>query len=480
MSVSGRGAGDCRPRHRPGRRRPHVWHGARRRRPHRQLRRTGRHASDFGAPGDVSVSADFDDPLGAPPRSRWRAPTHVSSPPRGSWARTPRWRRDRLGAGLRDRRGASAGTSRPSSRADGHRRRSTRSRWAQRPWRPRGCRSATRSACGPPRRTPKSPSDDRGRRDHRQRLTSENNPGRGRLVTTEWIGRLRVRGLADPLVLALAPDADADQFRAELRDVAPGSSKDPSWTARSSTCTGCNGCPCSSLRFVGVLAIASLAHALVMSVRRQHSQLAILKSPLGFRRRQVQLAVAFHATVLVLAAAVVGSRSASSSDGGGGASSPTSWASPARRHAGGLAVGDRRRSRRVGQPRGRLPGLARRSPPNGPRPARGVTGRDCDGWRVCAAWPTVGPRAGAGPVRRHPDRPPDRRRHSMAGGVCRRLALRPGSRRPVAGVLRVRPKAWLAPLAAVAAALRAARPPRNCRCSSPTPRRRPTALRCGC
>ena len=135
--------------------------------------------------------------------------------------------------------------------------------------------------------------------------TSENNPGRGGLVTTEWIDRYASEASADPLVLALEPDADADQFRAELRDVATGFVEGPKLQGAILNVRRVRWVPVLLAALVGVLAIASLAHALVMSVRRQHRQLAILKS-LGFRRRQVQLAVAFHATVLVLAAAVVG------------------------------------------------------------------------------------------------------------------------------------------------------------------------------
>ena len=135
--------------------------------------------------------------------------------------------------------------------------------------------------------------------------TSENNPGRGGLVTTEWIERYASEARRDPLVLALAPDADAEQFKADLRDVATAFVEGPKLQGAILNVRRVRWVPVLLAALVGLLAIASLAHALVLSVRRQRSQLAILKS-LGFRRRQVQLAVACHATVLVLAAAVVG------------------------------------------------------------------------------------------------------------------------------------------------------------------------------
>ena len=56
---------------------------------------------------------------------------------------------------------------------------------------------------------------------------------------------------------------------------------------------------------VGALALVSLAHALVLSIRRERTQLAVLKS-LGFRRSPVVATVACHASSLVLAAAIIG------------------------------------------------------------------------------------------------------------------------------------------------------------------------------
>jgi predicted lysophospholipase L1 biosynthesis ABC-type transport system permease subunit len=53
------------------------------------------------------------------------------------------------------------------------------------------------------------------------------------------------------------------------------------------------------------LAVASLAHALTSSIRRSRHDLAVWKT-LGFTRRQVRTAVAWHATELSVSATAIG------------------------------------------------------------------------------------------------------------------------------------------------------------------------------
>ncbi len=57
--------------------------------------------------------------------------------------------------------------------------------------------------------------------------------------------------------------------------------------------------------FFGLLAAATVAHALVTTVRRRRRDLAVLRS-LGFTRRQSRLAIAWQATLLAFGGAVVG------------------------------------------------------------------------------------------------------------------------------------------------------------------------------
>jgi len=135
--------------------------------------------------------------------------------------------------------------------------------------------------------------------------TSENNPGRGGVVTTEWMDQYAPESSANPLVVRLAPGADADQFQADVSELASGFVESPLRQGAIRNVERIRFLPYLLAALVGVLAVASLAHALVLSVRRQRGQLAILKS-LGFRRGQVRAAVAWHASALVLAAAVVG------------------------------------------------------------------------------------------------------------------------------------------------------------------------------
>jgi len=63
--------------------------------------------------------------------------------------------------------------------------------------------------------------------------------------------------------------------------------------------------PLALAGLLGALALATLAHTLVTSIRRRRRDLAILKT-LGFVRRQVSIAVAWQSTALAAIAAVIG------------------------------------------------------------------------------------------------------------------------------------------------------------------------------
>jgi predicted lysophospholipase L1 biosynthesis ABC-type transport system permease subunit len=65
------------------------------------------------------------------------------------------------------------------------------------------------------------------------------------------------------------------------------------------------GLPSIIAALLGIMAIATLAHALFSSARRRRRDLAILKV-LGFRRRQVSAAIAWQAAVTALIAVVIG------------------------------------------------------------------------------------------------------------------------------------------------------------------------------
>jgi hypothetical protein len=65
------------------------------------------------------------------------------------------------------------------------------------------------------------------------------------------------------------------------------------------------GTPLALAALLAVLAVATVAHLLVTSIRRRRRDLAVLKT-LGFVRRQVSAAVAWQATTLVVLALLVG------------------------------------------------------------------------------------------------------------------------------------------------------------------------------
>src|SRR4029453_4555311 len=57
--------------------------------------------------------------------------------------------------------------------------------------------------------------------------------------------------------------------------------------------------------FFGLLAIATVAHALVTTVRRRRHDLAIMRS-FGFTARQSRVAITWQATLLAIAGVIVG------------------------------------------------------------------------------------------------------------------------------------------------------------------------------
>lgn len=63
--------------------------------------------------------------------------------------------------------------------------------------------------------------------------------------------------------------------------------------------------PLALAAVLALLAVATVAHLLVTSIRRRRRDLAVLKS-LGFVRRQVSAAVAWQATVVVALALLIG------------------------------------------------------------------------------------------------------------------------------------------------------------------------------
>jgi ABC-type lipoprotein release transport system permease subunit len=57
--------------------------------------------------------------------------------------------------------------------------------------------------------------------------------------------------------------------------------------------------------FFALLAIATVAHALVTTVRRRRADLAVLRA-IGFTRRDARVAIAWQATLIALVGVVIG------------------------------------------------------------------------------------------------------------------------------------------------------------------------------
>lgn len=133
----------------------------------------------------------------------------------------------------------------------------------------------------------------------------EESPGRGGIVTVEWVHRAAPEASPDPYIVRLVPGADADAFRAAVAEVVPGTVSPPVPQTAIRNVGRIREFPLVLAAAVGLLALAAFVHALVLSVRRHRRQLAVLQS-LGFTRRQVGAAVASHATTLALTSAVIG------------------------------------------------------------------------------------------------------------------------------------------------------------------------------
>ena len=133
----------------------------------------------------------------------------------------------------------------------------------------------------------------------------EKSPGRGGVVPVAWMDEAAPEVTADPYVLDLRDGADVEAFAASLRERFGGIVTGPVPQEAIRNVARIRQLPYLLSAVVSGLALASLVHALVLSVRRQRGQLAVLRA-LGFTGRQVRSTVAVHATAVSLLAALVG------------------------------------------------------------------------------------------------------------------------------------------------------------------------------
>jgi len=141
--------------------------------------------------------------------------------------------------------------------------------------------------------------------------TYELSPGRGGAATLELITQLSPeaavdpRSSIDPYVVALEPGADPEQFAASIESQVPVDAKPPVPHGAIRNVERIDRLPIALAFAVGLVALASLGHALMVSIRRSRSQLAVWSS-LGMTPAQLRSAVAWYASGMALAATLVG------------------------------------------------------------------------------------------------------------------------------------------------------------------------------
>jgi hypothetical protein len=133
--------------------------------------------------------------------------------------------------------------------------------------------------------------------------TYEASPGRGASVTPEFIAESSPEVSSDPVILDLEAGADADAVAQQLRASYDGPVQGPTPQAALLNVDRIRYLPFVMAGVVAVLAIASLIHALVLSVGRNRQPYGVLKA-IGFTRSQVMGTVACQATGFALLALV--------------------------------------------------------------------------------------------------------------------------------------------------------------------------------
>jgi ABC-type lipoprotein release transport system permease subunit len=136
--------------------------------------------------------------------------------------------------------------------------------------------------------------------------TYEGSPGLGAVATPDWIARVAPEAQSpDPFVLRLRMGADGEQLREEIEEAFPSSLSAPIRQQAIRNVERIVYVPVLLAAIVALLAIAALAHALIVSVRRHRRQFAVLKA-LGMGRRQVGTTIIWQATALGVVAVIAG------------------------------------------------------------------------------------------------------------------------------------------------------------------------------
>lgn len=136
-------------------------------------------------------------------------------------------------------------------------------------------------------------------------LDPEIAPAKGGVIDLEALQRLNSQFAPQSFLVRLEPSADRDRVVGALRRTFPGTIVRPRPHPDIANVQRVGYLPGLLAALVALLALGTVTHALVSSVRRRRRDLAVLKT-LGFLPRQVSATVAWQATALAVAATLAG------------------------------------------------------------------------------------------------------------------------------------------------------------------------------
>jgi ABC-type lipoprotein release transport system permease subunit len=129
--------------------------------------------------------------------------------------------------------------------------------------------------------------------------------GEGAAMTLEGLRRIDPSVGGNVLLIRLSPGADGAALREELVADRPGNIYLPTKPSDLADLERVGALPSLIAGLMGAMAVATLVHTLLTSVRRRRRDLAVLKV-LGFVRREVLATVRWQSSALAIAALVVG------------------------------------------------------------------------------------------------------------------------------------------------------------------------------
>jgi ABC-type lipoprotein release transport system permease subunit len=129
--------------------------------------------------------------------------------------------------------------------------------------------------------------------------------GEGAAMTFDGLRAFVPESIKNLMLLRYAPGADHAAVSRRLDQAFEDNVYRPAKPTDLATLDRTGGTPLAVTLLLGLMAAATLVHALVSSVRRRRHDLAILKT-IGFMRRQVSVAVVWQATTIALVAVIVG------------------------------------------------------------------------------------------------------------------------------------------------------------------------------